>query len=144
MGYACPVCGDPQSDAGHLANHLAFTAMLRGGDHEDWLDAHVGEWADLDEAALAERVTPHAEEAAFPQVFEDTTGEEATDHEHGGDRRHGGDLPPGADALAGDELDEAAREAIAEARELTRRRRGAAAEEETETEAEAETETETE
>ena len=38
MGYACPVCEDPQSDATHLANHLAFTAMLRGGEHGEWLD----------------------------------------------------------------------------------------------------------
>lgn len=54
MEYACPVCGDPQVDRRHLANHLAFTALLRGGDHESWLDDRVPGWADRDEDALAE------------------------------------------------------------------------------------------
>ena len=43
MGYACPVCDHPQADARHLANHLAFTALARGGDHEAWLDDAVAE-----------------------------------------------------------------------------------------------------
>ncbi|PSP70281.1 hypothetical protein BRC79_02495 [Halobacteriales archaeon QH_8_67_27] len=54
MGYACPVCDDPQADAEHLANHLAFTAMLRGDGHEAWLDDHVDDWADLAPEELAE------------------------------------------------------------------------------------------
>ena len=40
MGYACPVCEIPHQDATHLANHLAFTAMTHGDDHEAWLDDH--------------------------------------------------------------------------------------------------------
>jgi hypothetical protein len=141
MGFACPVCGDPQSDARHLANHLAFTAMLRSGDHEAWLDEHVPEWGEMDEATLADRVADVAEETEYPQVFEDTTGGEGGadhDHEHGHghgghagrrggpDRGPGGytdpsDLPAGADALAGESED--AEEVLAEARELTRKRR---------------------
>lgn len=72
MGYACPVCGDPQADADHLANHLAFTALLGDADHESWLDEHVPDWADRDEAGLAAAVTDHAAETEFPQVFENT------------------------------------------------------------------------
>jgi hypothetical protein len=134
MGYACPVCEDPQSDATHLANHLAFTAMLRGGEHGKWLDDHVPEWGELDETELGERVADHAEETEFPQVFEDTTdrgpGSHGHEHSEGGHSTGGsgghtdpGDLPDGADATAGEALDEEAREAIAEAREMTRRRR---------------------
>jgi hypothetical protein len=129
MGYACPVCADPQSDATHLANH-------------------VPEWGELDDAELGERVAEHAEKTEFPQVFEDTTDRGPGSHGHGhghshgreeeghshGDSSHGhsgdsgghtdpGDLPAGADALAGEALDEEAREAIAEAREMTRKRR---------------------
>jgi hypothetical protein len=131
MGYACPVCEDPQSDATHLANHLAFTAMLRGGEHGEWLDDHVPEWADLDETELGERVAEHAEETEFPQVFEDTTDRGPGSHDHGdgshshpgGGHTDPGDLPAGADALADEALDEEAREAVAEAREMTRKRR---------------------
>ena len=75
MGYECPVCGTPQADAGHLANHLAITAIARGGDHEIWLDEHVPGWGTLDEDALADQVSDVASEAEFPQVFEDTTSE---------------------------------------------------------------------
>ncbi|WP_459193009.1 DUF5810 domain-containing protein [Halosimplex sp. J119] len=131
MGYACPVCGDPQADAEHLANHLAFTAMLRGADHEAWLDEHVDDWADLAPEELAERVTEHADEEEFPQVFEDTTGGHDHDHGHGhGD--HGGQ--PGsagnsiADAAPGgvadlDDFEGEQEDVLAEARELTRQRR---------------------
>ena len=114
MGYACPVCGDPQADADHLANHLAFTALLRGGDHEAWLDERVPDWADRDEADLGAAVTDHVEATEFPQLFEDTTG--GQDHEH----VNVPDATPGA--LDGD-LDEETRQALAEARELTRERR---------------------
>ncbi len=82
MGYACPVCGDPQRDAEHLANHLAFTAMLGREDHEAWLDDHAPEWETLDPETLGPRVSEYAPEEEFPQVFEDTTD----DHDHGHDR----------------------------------------------------------
>ncbi|MFQ3319091.1 MAG: hypothetical protein ACI8UR_001980 [Natronomonas sp.] len=74
MGYACPVCDDPQADAGHLANHLAFTAMLGDDDHEAWLDEHAPDWNEMGEADLAAVVTESVEETEFPQVFEDTVG----------------------------------------------------------------------
>lgn len=66
MGYACPVCDTSHADDIHLANHLAFTALLRGGDHEAFLDDHVPEWERHGEAYLAERVVEHAEEAELP------------------------------------------------------------------------------
>lgn len=73
MGYACPVCEVPQQDGEHLANHLAFTAMLRAGPHETWLDDHVDGWESADPSELATRVTPHAESADYDAVFDDTT-----------------------------------------------------------------------
>ena len=83
MGYACPVCGDPQADAGHLANHLAFTAILGEEGHEAWLDERAPGWEDAGQAELAERIVAEeadvegfagVEEVEFPQVFEDTVG----------------------------------------------------------------------
>lgn len=62
MGYECPVCATEEADGEHLANHLAFTALVRGGDHEAWLDDHVSDWADRDPESLAPEVTPHATE----------------------------------------------------------------------------------
>jgi len=126
MGYACPVCGTPQSDARHLANHLGFTAVARGGDHEAWLDEHVPGWGDLGEETLAERVVDLAEDADFPQVFEDTTGGHDYAHDDdaatGGRPRDAGDVPVDVAGID-DDLDGDAEEILAEARELTRRRR---------------------
>jgi hypothetical protein len=138
MGYACPVCGDPQTDAEHLANHLAFTAMLRGGDHEAWLDDRVDDWAEMDPPDLAERVVDHADEAEFPQVFEDTTGgDHGGGHQHGGNHDHGhqhggGRTQDPADAVENsapggvadlDDFEGETDDVLAEAKELTRRRR---------------------
>lgn len=146
MGYVCPVCEDPQADGEHLANHLAFTAVLGDDAHEAWLDEHAPDWGDRDPAALAERVVDHADETDYPQVFEDTTdGHDHDphgrhDHRHGG-RDHGDDghdhgRAPGASALddaapggvadvderlADGDVDPA--DVLAEARELTRERR---------------------
>ncbi|PSQ11142.1 hypothetical protein BRC93_06645 [Halobacteriales archaeon QS_5_70_15] len=72
MGYECPVCAAPQADARHLANHVAFTAVLGDEAHEAWLDEHAPGGADAGEAELAPRVAEHAPEGEFPQVFEDT------------------------------------------------------------------------
>ena len=137
MGYACPVCDDPQADAEHLANHLAFTAMLRGDGHEAWLDDHVDDWADLAPEELAEHVAEHADEEEFPQVFEDTTGGHDGGHDHGGPGGRGGRSgggSPGAidDAVPGgvadlDDFEGETDDALAEARELTRQRRESAA-----------------
>jgi len=125
MGYRCPVCGDPQADDVHLANHLAFTALVRGGDHEVWLDDHVPDWGRRDEEGLAGEVTDLAESAEYPQVFEDTTGQSDRDHNH----QHGqppgqgaGDIPVDVGAV-GKQDPEAAEEIMAEAREMTRERR---------------------
>jgi hypothetical protein len=119
MGYACPVCETPQADAGHLANHLAITAIARGGDHETWLDEHVPGWNDLDEDALADRVTGLASEAEFPQVFEDTNGGSTADGRPGA----GLDEAALADLRAGSD-DEVDVDSIVErARELTAARR---------------------
>lgn len=67
MGYACPVCEEPQVDAEHLAHHLAFTAILRGGEHEAWLDEHVPTWDELDPKALGAAVVEDAESVEIDQ-----------------------------------------------------------------------------
>jgi hypothetical protein len=124
MGYRCPVCGDPQADGVHLANHLAFTALVRGGDHESWLEDNVPDWEERGEEGLAAAVTDLAESAEYPQVFEDTTGEGGRgnehDHRHGQPARGAEDVPVDVGAL-GDPAE--AEEILAEAREMTRTRR---------------------
>ncbi len=115
MGYACPVCHAPQADGEHLANHLAFSALLGHEDHAAWLDEHAPGWDDDGPDELAERVTPHADEVEYPEVFEDTTEGAAPDVsedllQSGG---HAGPVEPGPET----------QRVIEEARELTRRRR---------------------
>jgi hypothetical protein len=129
MGYACPVCTDPQADATHLANHLAFTALARGGDHEDWLDEHVPEWESMDETTLGEELAGTADDTEYPQVFEDTTDQGHShdhDHEHAGGRPTRGVpdamLSEAESALADEEVGDHD-DILAEARELTRKRR---------------------
>jgi hypothetical protein len=127
MGLACPVCEIPHQDATHLANHLAFTAMTHGDDHEAWLDDHVPEWSEYGEADLADEVTDLAPEAEYDQVFEDTVRERGGvgghQHDHAHDAARDG-TPAGVDPEAavptgGGELDEAARAVLDEARALT-------------------------
>lgn len=120
MGYACPVCETPQRDGEHLANHLAFTAMLRGGDHEAWLDDRVPAWAELEPSSLADRVADHATEATYDEVFEDTTDDHGQGHEQGGLRAPAG---RGYDTTAGTEETE---QVLAEARRLTAEMHGEA------------------
>ncbi len=140
MGYACPVCSHPQSDARHLANHLAFTALARGGDHEAWLDNHVPDWESMDESSLGDRVTDHAEETEFPQVFEDTTASgtpDAHDHaDHADHAQHGGDplLDDARSQAASGTFSDDAADVLERARELTRRRHENATDDESETE----------
>ena len=115
MGYACPVCETPQADGTHLADHLAFTAVLHGGRHEAWLDEHVPDWADRDTDGLAAAVVYHADEVAHETVFDDTAGDRPdVDVGHG----HGGQAAP-------TDLDPEARRIYEEAVEMTRKRRGA-------------------
>jgi hypothetical protein len=117
MGYACPVCETPQRDAEHLANHLAFTAMLHGDAHERWLDKTVPEWADLGADGLAPVVADHAAEADYEEVFEESVPGGGHGHDH-----PDGTAPPSVDA---DDLDGDARRTLAEAREMTRAMLGA-------------------
>lgn len=118
MGYRCPVCGDPQADDVHLANHLAFTALVRGGDHESWLDDTVPDWEERGEEGLAAAVTDLAESAEYPQVFEDTTGEGGQEQP----ARGAENVPVDVGALGGEDPAET-EEIVAEAREMTRQRR---------------------
>jgi hypothetical protein len=138
MGYACPVCGDPQADARHLANHLAFTAMLGREDHEAWLDEHAPGWAEEGEDELADRVADLAADAEYPQVFEDTTGQldseaaaegdhdrsgklfEHEGHGHDHDHLHGGGGQGHGYDQADVPRDPETQEVLEEARELTR------------------------
>ena len=111
MGYACPVCAAPQADGEHLANHLAFTAMLHGDDHESWLDEHVPEWDERTPDALAAAVVDLAEETDHGTVFEDTTDRAAH-------------VQPGARAIPPGDLDPEAQRILEEARSMTREKRG--------------------
>ncbi|OYR70377.1 DUF5810 domain-containing protein [Halorubrum ezzemoulense] len=131
MGYACPVCDTPQRDGEHLAHHLAFTAMLHGGDHEAWLDERVDDWSDREPAELAAEVTPHADDAEYDEVFEDTvprgrpdvgmgSGGDAAPSDHAHDHGHA-DPASGAGVPDPDAVDDpAVAEALREAREMTR------------------------
>jgi len=128
MGYACPVCAEPQADGEHLANHLAFSAMLGRADHADWLDEHAPDWNEDGPEELAERVAPHAREVELPEVTDDAELPDPPAGARGGTAGGPGHLE---DAIARgggpgrERLDPEAREVIAEARELTRQRHGA-------------------
>jgi hypothetical protein len=121
MSYVCPVCETPQADAEHLANHLAFTAMLRGGGHGEWLDERVPEWAAADPESLAPEVAEYVEETET-----ELDAEDGHDHDGGFEERlargggYGRDAGMGGDALAdGAE----AREILEEAEAMTREMR---------------------
>lgn len=113
MGYACPVCGAEEADGEHLANHIAFTAMLRGDEHEDWLDDHVPDWPDRNPETLAPDITPHAPETETDVVTDDGAHPRGLDGELAS---HGG---YGRDSLSGDQ-----QSVLDEARELTRQMYG--------------------
>jgi hypothetical protein len=141
MGYACPVCDTPQRDGEHLAHHLAFTAMLHGGDHESWLDERVDDWSEREPAELAAEVTPHAADAEYEEVFEDTVprgrpdvgmgsggAADAADHaghDHAGHAGHAHEHPADAGVPDPTEVDDPeVAEALREAREMTREASG--------------------
>ncbi|WP_049979475.1 DUF5810 domain-containing protein [Halolamina rubra] len=132
MGYRCPVCGSPQQDDEHLANHLAMTAMLHGEDHEAWLDERVAEWGEYTPPELADEIVDDAEAVDYDAATaEDAEIEIPTDdgheHDHEGSGTH-----PTEEIADPDEvpdsgfIDEAAEQAVAEAREMTRKRRESA------------------
>lgn len=126
MGYECPVCSDPQADARHLANHMAFTALLGDETHEQWLDDTAPGWETDGDTELAERLRDKAPEVEYPQVFEDTSGEmpptDSTGESNGLSDRTVAEIPkpvsPRETAEA--DTDEVGR-IVAEARELTQR-----------------------
>jgi hypothetical protein len=136
MGYRCPVCGSPQQDDEHLANHLAMTAMLHGEDHEAWLDDHVSEWSEHTPPELATEVVDHAEQVDYDEAAaehaeteiptEDTDGH---DHDHGESGTYPTEeIADPAEVPDSGFIDEAAEQAVAEAREMTRKGREKAAE----------------
>ena len=118
MGFACPVCETPQSDREHLANHLAFTAMLGDDGHESWLDEHAPGWEAEGEAELAERLDDHVKEVGFPQVFDDTSGQHDHGHDHG-DRFEDELARANTRGRSGTPSDADARQILQEAREMT-------------------------
>lgn len=110
MGYACPVCAAPQVDAAHLANHLAFTALIHGDDHESWLDERVDDWGAMDPETLGPLVAEHAEPVDV----------DAPESEREGGRGRGGS--PGVEQRTdADAMSAQDRAVLEEARELTRR-----------------------
>ena len=127
MGYACPVCEAPQADGEHLANHMAFSAMLHGGAHEAWLDERVPDWADRDPDGLAAEVVECADEVDDETVAGDATGgrpdvDVGSGHAHGPRRDQGG-APSGRRGGSLGDLDAEARRIVEEAVEMTRERR---------------------
>lgn len=125
MGFVCPVCAAPQADGIHLANHLAFTALLGRADHAAWLDEHAPGWDDDSPEALAERVAPeapeidveHATEAAAEPTAEGSSGPDVDVP----DPHDGHDQPATPESPA--EPDPEVGAVIEAARELTRKRR---------------------
>lgn len=79
MGYVCPICETPQVDAGHLANHIAFTAMLHDDEHAVWLDDHVPGWGSMGEADLAGALADELETTDLSDLFDDAAVEDPTD-----------------------------------------------------------------
>ncbi|MGB9986776.1 DUF5810 domain-containing protein [Salarchaeum japonicum] len=108
-GYECPVCGVPQAEADHLANHVAFAAMLDEADHEAWLDEHAPDWNEMSQSELGAVVVEYAPESDVE--FEE--GEHAHAEQHFA--QEGG---YGRDDLGGDE-----QAIVEEAMELTQEMR---------------------
>ncbi len=111
MGFECPVCGEPQADAEHLANHLAFSAMLGRDDHESWLDDHAPDWAGMGPDDLAPVVADQAPEVDRPG--------DADEHHHGDAGRFEDELAGRGGYGRDAGLDAEAERVLDEARELT-------------------------
>ncbi len=125
MGYACPVCAAPQADAEHLANHLAFSALLHGDDHERWLDEHVSDWSARGPEALAPTVASEADEIDLPA--DESVPEPESDRWTDTPPESQHPAPP-TSAVGSTQPqpahDEEISRVLAEARELTERRQG--------------------
>lgn len=136
MGYSCPVCGAPQHDDEHLANHLAMTAMLHGEDHEAWLDDHLADWSEHTPPELAAEIVEDAEEIDYEQATgerADIPTEDANSHDHAHDHDHAGghpteELADSSEVPDSGLIDEAAEAVLAEAQEMTKKRREKTAE----------------
>lgn len=124
MGYECPVCESVQVDGGHLANHIAFTAMIHNDEHEAWLDEHAPGWSSQTEEELAETVLTHAAESEFPDLTDtmDFT-ESAQEHDHDNEHTNHSHNGHGNGARGSTALDQEAREILEDAKELTEKRR---------------------
>lgn len=132
MGYSCPVCGAPQHDDEHLANHLAMTAMLHSEDHEAWLDDHLADWSEHTPPELAAEIVDDAEEIDYEQATSEradipTEETDSHDHDHAGGHPTE-ELAEPSEVPDSGLIDEAAEAVVAEAREMTRKRREKAAE----------------
>jgi hypothetical protein len=149
MAYRCPVCDVVQPDGEHLANHLAFTAMLDREDHAEWLDAHAPDFDEMGPEELAAVIAPHVEtvdadgdheQAHEPRPSNGATspdGPEAGGFEHAIERQAGrGRTAPGTQ---GGGLDAETQAILEEAQELTAAMLGDEGEAETPDEDEAET-----
>lgn len=114
MAYACPVCDVVESDAEHLAHHLAVTASLHEGDHAAWLDDHAPDWPERSPSELGATAIEHAEE----RILENTT--HTHDHDDGTapDTRN---VQPEQMTETGRRLDAETKRALREAHELMER-----------------------
>lgn len=112
MAYVCPVCDAVEADAEHLANHLAVTASLHGGDHAAWLEEHAPDWPDQSPSELGPTVVEHARER-------DLDGG-PTAHDHGRETKPAVQHPRAGQG-AGRRLDAETKRVLQEARELTER-----------------------
>lgn len=127
MAFRCPVCASLEVDGEHLANHLAFTAVIRGDDHEGWLDEHVSGWSEMGPGELAPLVVEAVPAVDVPEVdAEDADGGGGHAHEGGGRleealARQGSHRGPGSTSSQGrGDLSEEAAGVMAEAREMTK------------------------
>lgn len=109
MGYRCPVCESPHPDSEHLANHVAFTGLMGGEDHESWLDEHVPDWADRDPESLGDALAEIVSTVDLEGVGSDDNGQLG--------RPNVDTVSP--DSGPDDEFDPVTEAALAEARAMT-------------------------
>ena len=93
--------------------------MLHGDDHKSWLDERVPDWADREPSSVAAAVTPHADEAEYHEVFEDTV-DRGRPNVDAGAHAHGGRTDPTGPVDESEATDPEVADALREARELTR------------------------